>query len=228
MSQTAKKPPNSIGDDEHVFIAGMTGSGKSVLARTYLSGYKTVWKLDIKGEALMDIKKGKDPWPELPNKKKLSIVTRLSHFENVDTPYIIYCPEHDEMDDEYYDMFLRMAYYRQNLKVWIDEAMAVSTNPQHLPPHYKAILTRGRSRDTAIWSLSQRPAGISNTIISQCTHVFSFNLQLPQDRKRVSDITGCPEFLNRPQGHNFWYWRDGWEEAVKAKLALKGGEKNGR
>ena len=222
MSQAKKKPPNKIGDDEHVFIAGMTGTGKSVLARTYLSGFPVVWKLDIKGEAISDLKNSKNPWPEV-QPKKLAVVTRLSHIPNVDTPYIIYAPEHDEMDEHFYNEFFRMAYFRQNLKVWIDEAMAVSTS-HNLPEYYKAILTRGRSRDTAAWSLSQRPAGISQTIISQCTHIFAFNLRLQNDRKRMAEMTGCPEYLTNPEGHNFWYYRDGWTDAVKAKLALKGGD----
>lgn len=219
------KPPkqNQILNTEHVFIAGMTGTGKSVLARKYLSGFDSVWKLDTKGEALDDLAEGKNPWPEI-DPKKLTIIFHIRDLKNVQTPFVIYAPHHTELNLDFYEMFFYQAYHHRDLQVWVDEAMSVSPNPHVIPEHYKAILTRGRSRKTTVWSLTQRPAGIHNLILSQCTHIFGFNLRLPKDRKSMAETTGCPEFFDNPEGHNFWYYRDGWTHAEKARLVLKGGE----
>ncbi|EIT6323210.1 type IV secretion system DNA-binding domain-containing protein, partial [Salmonella enterica] len=45
-------------DTEHVFIAGQTGTGKSVLAESYLAGFKRVLKMDTKGEYYERLEKG--------------------------------------------------------------------------------------------------------------------------------------------------------------------------
>ncbi|MNW22329.1 hypothetical protein D3C71_2237420 [compost metagenome] len=57
-------------------------------------------------------------------------------------------------------------------------------------------------------------------IVSQATHFFVFNLALPADRKKMVDVSGASEFFDRPGGHDFWYWSDGMENAVKARLII--------
>lgn len=218
---------NRIKTSEHVFVAGMTGTGKSFLARNYLSRFPSVAMLDTKGESIDKLANKENPWPEI-DPKLLTIVTRAAQLPEVETPYLIYAPDFEELEPYFYNEFFRWAYFRKNITVWVDEAMSVSENSQTIPEYYKAILTRGRSRNTAIWTLTQRPMGLSPLIISQSTHFFVFNLQLEQDRKKVTDVTGVPEFMQKPMGHNFWYFRDGWESAVKAKMVVKGGGKGGR
>lgn len=221
---------NPILTSEHVFVAGMTGTGKSFLARNYLSQFPRVWMLDTKGESIQKLSRKENPWPEV-DPKELTVITRVDMIPEVTTRFMIYAPDFEELDSYFYDEFFRQAYFHQNLTVWVDEAMSVSENSQTIPTYYKAILTRGRSRETSIWTLTQRPMGLSPLILSQSTHFFVFNLQLEQDRKKITDVTGVPQFMKKPLGHNFWYFRDGWEEAVKAKLVLhnrKGGEHVGR
>lgn len=201
-----------IGTDEHVFVAGMTGTGKTELAKAYLSQYPRVVKMDTKGEALDDLKKKKNPWPQV-HPKELTIVQKLDDVLQVDTPYIIYAPVTDEMETAIYEVFFRWAYLTRNITVWIDELMEVTDNSQTICRSHKAILTRGRSRDTTVWQLTQRPVGVSPLCISQSKHIFSFDLALDQDRKKVADVTGCKEFLVKPDGYNFWYFRQGWRQA---------------
>lgn len=214
MKSSIVKP---ISVSEHVFIGGMTGTGKSYLAEKYLSKYPRVWMLDTKGDTSRKLKDGLNPWPEV-DPKKLTIIKSIVSLAEVRTPYLIYEPNMNELEEYFYNEFFKAAYFLENVTVWVDEAMNVSPSPYSLPDYYKGILTRGRSRNVSVWSLSQRPKGIASIIISQCTHFFVFNLQLPQDRKTITEITGVPEFLTKPGGHDFWYWRDGWDEAVKARL----------
>lgn len=212
-----------IKPDEHVFIAGRTGSGKTFLAKKYLPGYENVVVLDTKGLV---------SWPEIPGTKwtgrknhilvdgagKLTLVTKLADLEGVETSKIIYRPDFNELTQEYFNAFFKWIYQRQNTICWIDEAMSVSPSPHTIPEFYKAILTRGRERNTAVWSLTQRPSGIAALIMSESTHFFVFDLNMPQDRDKLTDVTGAKQFLEKPGKYKFWYYHVEWEDAVKAQL----------
>jgi ABC-type glutathione transport system ATPase component len=79
-----------IKTDEHVFIPGMTGSGKSVLAEVYLAGFMNVVKLDTKGEVYERRKKREKVWRGLEEGKDFTVVEYLADLPEVKTPKIIY------------------------------------------------------------------------------------------------------------------------------------------
>jgi len=205
----------TIKPTEHVFIAGRNGSGKTFLARKYLTGFENVVCLDTKGTTV---------WPEI-DKKELVMVDSLSKLEKVKAPKIIYRPRFEELEPEYYEAFFKWIYFRKNCIVWIDEVMSICPNPFRIPEYYKAILTRGRERDTAAWSLSQRPSGIPAVTMSEAIHFFVFDLNMPQDRNKMAEISGCTQFLDPPGKYNFWYYQVNEESAVKARLKVEGGKK---
>jgi len=208
-----------IAPNEHVFIGGKTGSGKTFLAKKYLAGYPNVVALDTKGTL---------NWDEI-KKEDLVIVKHLRELSFVTKQKIIYRPVWEEMTPEYYDKFFKWCYKRRNCIVWVDEAMSVSPNPYRIPEYYKAILTRGRELNVAVWSLSQRPSGIANVIMSESTHFFIFDLNMPADRLKLAEITGCREILDKPSGGKggmekfaFWYFNVEEDRPVKAKLVETG------
>lgn len=207
----------TIQNYEHVTIAGITGGGKTELVKNYLSSFPQVVKFDTKGEALDDIQKKKNPWEQV-HPKELTIVTHLDDLYHVETPYMIYNPTHEELEPEYYNEFYRWAYHKQNIAVWTDELMSVSDNPHHIPSYLKAILTRGRSRNTPSWACTQRPAGVHPLPLSQSSHLFAFDLPLLQDRKKLVGVSGANEFLELPTGYNFWYFKRGWRGATKGTI----------
>lgn len=202
-----------IKDSEHVFIAGRTGSGKTVCARQYLSGFEHVVALDTKGKL---------KWPEV-DPKELTLVKRLRDLPDTDTPKIIYRPIWEELEPEYYNEFFRWCYRRGNCQVWIDEVMGVCKNSFDIPEYYKAILTRGRELNVTAWSLTQRPSGIPQLIISEATHLFVYDLNLPQDRQKLVEVTGAEELWDRPniaarKPYSFWYYNVNEENARLARL----------
>jgi len=206
----AKIQGTYIPADHHVFVAGRNGSGKTFLVRNYLAGYKNVFVLDIKGTLV---------WPEAA-KDEVTIVTRLADVVKCKTPKCIYQPRPEEMTQEFYDLFFKFIYFRGHTIVWVDEVFGVSPNPHVIPFHYRAILTRGRELGVAAWSLSQRPSGIHLLPISEARHVLSFDLNLPKDRKTMSGVTGCEEFLDKPGKFKFWYYNTENDNAILAQLKL--------
>ena len=200
---------------EHVFIAGGTGSGKTFLASHYLSKYKNVIVLDTKGMF--------DNWDYMCD-NELTVIEKLADIEKVKTSKIIYRPIFQELTEEYYNLFFSWVYRRKNTIVLIDEAMQISPNPHILPEWLRGCLQRGRQKNISIWALTQRPKSISPLFLSESTHIFTFRLNLEQDRRKVVDVTGHEEFYNKPEKHCFWYLNlvadDG--KVVKGKLEIGG------
>lgn len=188
----------NVKQSEHVFIAGKTGTGKTYLVRKYLQNVKRVAVLDTKGLLI---------WPEV-DEKEITTVTSLAGLNSLSTSKVIYRPTFEEMDEEFYDRFFKWCYRQGNLTVWVDEVMSVATS--HLmPEYYKAILTRGREHNVSVWSLTQRPTGIPILSMSEATHYFIFDLNMPQDRDRIVQISGQPEFALKPSiyfdKYTCWY-----------------------
>jgi len=190
-----------IPGNEHVFIAGKTGTGKTYLAGKYLSAYKQVYLLDTKGTTSWKDVKGKD----------ITLITELKNLPYCYTAKVIYRPIWEEMQEEYYNLFFKFCYQKRNCVVWIDEVMSIATQAK-IPEYYKAILTRGRELGIAAWSLTQRPSGIPQITISEATHFFIFDLNLKTDREKVTEVTGQKEFMKRPSKQaggsrfNFYYY----------------------
>lgn len=211
-----------IQTDKHVFVSGITGGGKSKLCQAYLSKMPKVVKLDTKGEALMDMKKGVNPWPYV-DPRELVIVQRLDDVKKADHPYVIYCPVFEELEMAAYNDFFQWVYFDRedsHTVTWVDEYLEISDNPNVIPRYLKALYTKGRSRFTPVWTCTQRPTGCHQIPFSQSSHFFTFDLPLPQDRKKLADACGAPEFLNLPNGYNFWYFERGWRNATLGVLKL--------
>ncbi len=225
-----------IKNSEHVFIAGKNGTGKTFLARNYLAGYTNVYALDTKG--LLS-------WPEVPGTlwtgkegeslkdghKEIVVIEHIKDLEKAakEFPKVIYRPVFQEMSMDFYNAFFQFCYFRRNCICWIDEAMSVCPGPFKIPEYYKGILTRGRQLNVAAWSLTQRPSGLPQLIVSESLHFFVFNLNLEADREKLANITGCPELLDRPgftpgpQGFmipNFWYYNANRDKAILSYMLV--------
>ncbi|HBH1802303.1 TPA: hypothetical protein KRM58_003523 [Clostridioides difficile] len=207
-----------INTDEHVFIAGMTGSGKSYLAENYLASYKNVVKLDTKDEVTERRKQGKPLWGSLVENKDFTVVTTLTEIETVTTDKIIYVPNFEEQNLDFYNALMKWVYYRENTILWIDELMSVAESATKYPNYLKALMTRGRSKNVAVWSLTQRPVDIPTICTANSTHFFVFDLMLEQDRYKMMQVTGMPEMKDRPGKYLFWYFKNGNDKCIKATI----------
>ena len=211
---------NIIKPHEQVFIVGMTGSGKSYFCETYLRGYENVIKLDTKREFEERQREGKSEWTGLKNGRDFEIVEHLDDLYHCTCNKIIYAPTFDEMDEDFYNEFFRFCFERENTIVWVDELMSVCSSSR-IPPQLKRITTQGRSKGVGLFSCTQRPSGIPQIIPANSTHVICYRLRLAVDKKRMVDITGCPEFMEELGQYEFWYYRVGMKHAQRSILVEK-------
>lgn len=211
------KQVNTIGTNEQVFVVGMTGSGKSYFCESYLRNYEHVIKLDTKRESEEREMEGESAWRGLEEGKDFEVIEHLEDIVNVRTPKIIYSPTFEELTDEFYNEFFRYCFERQNTIVWVDELMSITTS-QKLPPQLKRITTQGRSKNVGLWCCTQRPSGVPQIIPANSKHVVGYTLRLEVDKKRMVDITGCPEYMEELDDYQFWYYRVGMKHAVRGTI----------
>lgn len=183
-----KKITISLG--EHVFIAGATGTGKTVLAMLLLYPIKRLIVIDSK-DSLVD-------WDleEATN----DTLKRVSDGISPVRVRVV-------LDSEAYE-YIRQAYEAGNITIFVDEinALTPTANQARLDQSLINVLQRGRSRNISVWSGSQRPTNIPKIFMSEARHFFIFRLNLEGDRKTVSEFTN-EETLRKPvDRYGFYYY----------------------
>lgn len=179
----------SIRNDQHVFIAGKTGSGKTTLAMFLLFQQKRLIIVDSK-DSLADWNVENDSVPERI-KLKDDKPARIR---------VVYNEPAIEL--------LELAYKVGNVSIYIDE-MSALVPPRSKPPQVVYdILQRGRGRNISVWTSTQRPTLIPLESMSEATHFFVFRLNLEKDRKTISANAGIPELPPVPDEHGFYYYND--------------------
>lgn len=206
-----------IKPNEHVFIGGSTGSGKTFLTKAYLKGYKNYIIYDPKNRFTFD--------PFMSHEEQEKEIVRINKVSLLDeaiqrTSKIIYSPIPEEMEKPFYEQFFKWCYFKGNLIVVVDEAYSV-TDQYYIPKYYKHILTRGREMNVGCWTLSQRPSGISTLTMSEATHYFIFRLTYAPDRDKLSKIAGNKTFLIPPKKYEFYYWNRENEGVSLNKLNIR-------
>ena len=163
---------------DRTVLVGTTGSGKTTLARQLLDSYPVVVVHDAKGLLKWPDYRVLTNWRELTRAREAKLIYRPSAKEL-----------RSELDQE---CFFRWIYTRRNTVLYVDEVYSIAYRDE-LPPSYFACLTRGRERGIGILSATQRPTKIPNVILSESEHYFLFRLNLPNDRKKMQEVTGVHE-----------------------------------
>lgn len=185
-----------IKNDEHVFICGMTGSGKTHFAMYLYSllhdpGHIVV--LDVKHDISL-------PYAVVVHRVQ-DILLALNEKKNVIARLV--------NSQENYDAVAQLVYARGNTILWIDEGAQIVPEGKITQP-FVNLYTAGRSRKAVCWTLSQRPAIISKTGISQSSHYFIFALILSRDKKAIcEDVPLEVEQINALKKRWFYHYMQG-------------------
>ena len=198
-----------LGIEEHGFICGATGSGKSKLGEFLVNDiYKphsvvydpkhsrTLGEWRNQTIIYSSIKDARDSDFNLP----------LTLTES-EAPRIMYRPSLEEADDEEQQKeFFRWIYWRKHCRVFVDECSALLGDSS--PNRYlKGCLTRGRELGISVLAATQRPVSIPLITMSEASRLYVFRLNLEEDRRRIAKITGISddEQLELKQFEFFYY-----------------------
>jgi hypothetical protein len=164
-------------------LVGMTGSGKTTLARYILKPFRNVVAYDVKGTLF---------WRGYTRLESLKEIVS-SKPDGDGNQRLIYAPNHAELYSETYrDLFFQWCYERMHTFLYIDEVSGV-TDRLEISPYYHAILTRGRERGNGLLSATQRPVLIPSVIMSESENWYVFRLGMEADRKKVEACIGLSE-----------------------------------
>lgn len=198
-----------IKSNQRSLIVGPTGSGKSVLAKYIVRDWGrrggTLIAYDEKGDF------------DIPGAK---IITGLKELNEVQAGRYVVRPPLEIVSNakrkrKFLDAFFLMVLHGKNTLLVIDEVLAVVDGGANDPPDgLVGIITRGRGLNVGLIALTQRPARIPLYFKTEAEHVFTFWLQEPDDRARISkslDFDALGEY-------EFYYMAQRSREAAKYKL----------
>lgn len=196
-----------VGREEHAFICGINGSGKSELAQWIVNDqfkpYSVVY--DPKHSRTVGNWQGQTyiyDWNELIESDARRIVYRpsLAAYEK-DGRWVNEAEDADRQEE-----FFRFVFERQRTRLVVDEAAALlgGSNPSY---HLRACLTRGRELGISCVCLTQRPVSIPLIMLSEARRVYIFRLNLEEDRRRIDKLTGfSDEEQQTLREHEFFFF----------------------
>lgn len=167
-----------IRTSQRVFITGKTRSGKSVFAESLLNLYPRLVFHDRKFEHGYLARQG---YTILNNPKELVKALKSGRKR------ILYQPTDPSTED--FDIVCDLVYTIGNCCLVVDEAQSLCSSNK-IPFCYSEILRLGATRNVGCISITQRPKGIYNTIISEAEFIIVFRLNIEDDRKKVIGTIG--------------------------------------
>lgn len=180
---------------EHVFVCGITGSGKTTLMKNLYA------KIPAGHAVVVDVKNELNLLGAVTVREPRNINEILSKGSNV-----LFKMQPDRLA---LDALARYVFARGNTALIVDEA-ALTLPAGQLPPGSLQLITAGRSRRATLWALCQRPANVDKSIISQCQHYFIFTLVQDHDKRAIGqNIPLSPKQIERVPMHHFYHYQVG-------------------
>ncbi len=178
-----------LASDEHVAFVGMTGSGKTELAKHLLRRLNRVVVLDTKNTFQLE---GFEKRRNLPLfGRRFRIIYRPPLFPN-------------EEDDYKLARFLMDMVKVKHVTVYCDE---LSSLRDYFPQSTRALanLARvGRELHVSVWIALQRPRWVPLWFFTEANAMFIFNLKGVKDRLYMAEQTG-EEVGSEIEEHAFWW-----------------------
>lgn len=183
---------------EIVFVAGMTGTGKTqwLLHRIAKRRRLMVWspKEQIDnyagrfGGALVHTRAG---------------IIEAVHAAGKGPFCVVVKPTLDrKIDEKLFSKFCSVAMLARNVCVVVDELHTV-TRPSWAPPGWSQLCLMGRGFGTSVYGLSQRPASVDKDFFGNCSMLHCGRLGFMPDAKVMGELLGVPpaDLLSLPDMH---------------------------
>jgi len=200
-----------LGRNDRGVLIGATGCGKTTLARFLIEDVNKPYSVVYDPKISESIGK----WPH-------TFYYDFGQLQEAEERRLIYRPPVEEEQDAYaQNRFFQWVYWREHTRLYVDEAYALlgGSNPSF---YLQACLSRGRERGISTLIATQRPSRIPLITLSEAEHFYIFRLNLPQDQRRIEEITGITveEQLSLEQ-FQFFYWNAiTGRHPVKLKLSI--------
>jgi hypothetical protein len=194
----------SISPYDRVTLCGMTGSGKTYLARGVLSTAPRLIICDAKG--LLETG-GPEGWDYVSWDKGYPLLKRGE-------PARVYIPPLHS--DEAWEEKFRQIFKLRGVAVYVDELYQVG--PAAGSEGLRALYTQGRQLNIGMWASVQRPAFVPKYVFSEASYIFMFNLQLEDDLETMGKQIGR-RVMTEPLG-----WYGFWVYSVRTRRLLKYGK----
>lgn len=182
---------------EHLFICGMTRTGKSYALK------KLIVNILKENYIIFDLKR--EDFESLGCTKVKNYKEFIFVLSKGEKKILV---QDDEIDINTIERYFSFLYRNcKNFTVVVDELHLLVT--KHLiPPSLKKILHIGASQKKAFWGASQRTADIHNSILSQSLHILAFHMGIETDRKKINEEMNLKEhnleFSNLEKFHFFY------------------------
>lgn len=196
-------------DAENAFIAGITRSGKTYLAKQL--AMRDRW-------GLVHDAKGSFTFPGGVAYRRVTSINDLYDLDPKDAPRIVYSPNRFELRDEgAQDAFFEFAYHRHAHETLVIDELTKVCSSRRILPHLADCYSRGNEFGLSVVGLSQEPVNVHSVPISQATHLYCFYLAIASHREKMQGVmpieTDEIAALN-PRAHNFLYWRVDERDAI--------------
>ena len=194
---------------ERALIVGQTGSGKTAFATWLLE------RIPTSPIVIYDTKE-EEKFPALPNSRLVHNQTDCDEAINdLTVDYVIFRPPVDQQGNpEILDGYLWHHYqHYKGIVAYIDEGGTFHRNTRAFKGLI-ALMARGRSRGITTILSTQRPVGISRSIISEAQKVYAFKLGDRRDRKVLSEVVPNFDHLPLPPKHGFYFFESGQDAAA--------------
>lgn len=185
-------------ESEIVFVAGMTGTGK------------TQWLVQrIKNRKRLMIWSPKEPVDNYAKRFGGHLVKTTLECRNVikaagkGPVVVVFAPPGSRKQDEMlFSVFCDIAMDARNMCVVVDELHTV-TRPSWAPPGWSKLNLMGRGFGASVYGLSQRPASVDKDFFGNCSMHHSGRLGYDDDAKVMAKLLGVPpvDLLTLPDMH---------------------------
>lgn len=183
----------TLGSHEHVLIVGQNQSGKSTVARAMTSGYSSQVVVDPKHEE------------SLARSITVYSPAEFSRVYPQRSRRVIFRPDNGLDRGEDVDQVMARVERYGRTAVVVHEAMFYAS-AGWIVPAYKRLQVAGAGRGIPVWSLSQRPMGLHNVLLSEARHVLIFDLALDGDRRKMAGIVGEAALIRPGRRFGFGYY----------------------